>query len=112
MEADANQAVGEKIKEYEDEAQQAQQRLNELQSQKTQGTEMYLTPEQEEEIRKVRKQEVDARKQIRELQKDLRRDKDAISAEIITWNIAGVPLAILLIGLGLFTARRTRTRAR
>jgi ABC-type uncharacterized transport system involved in gliding motility auxiliary subunit len=112
MEADANQAVGEKIQEYEEEAQEAQRRLNELQAQKTQGTEMYLSPEQEEEIRKLRKQEVDARKQIRELQKGLRRDKDAIAAKIITWNIAGVPLAILLIGLGLFTARRTRTRAR
>jgi ABC-type uncharacterized transport system involved in gliding motility auxiliary subunit len=112
MEADANQAVGEKIQKFEAEAEEAQQRLNELQSQKTSGTELYLSPEQEEEIRKLRKQEVDARREIRDLQKDLRRQKDAIAARIIPWNIAGVPALIILVGLGLFTARRARTRAR
>lgn len=112
MESEANKKVGEKIQEFETQADEAQQRLNELQSQKTRGTELYLSPEQEKEIRELRKQEVDARKQIRELEKDLRREKDAIAASIITWNIAGVPLAIILIGLGLFTARRARTRAR
>ncbi len=112
MEADANQAVGKKIEKLQEEATQAEERLRELQAQKTQGSELYLSPEQEQEIRKLRKQEVDAGREIRELQKDLRRDKDAIAARIITWNIAGVPLAIILVGLGLFAARRSRTRAR
>ncbi|BCX49375.1 gliding motility ABC transporter [Haloferula helveola] len=112
MEADANQKVGAKIQEFQDEANEAQQRLNELQSQKTRGTELYLTPEQEQEIKKLRSQEVDARKQIRELEKGLRREKDAIAARIITYNIAGVPLVIILVGLGLFATRRARTRAR
>lgn len=112
MEADANQRVGAKIIEFEDKAKQAQQRINELQSQKSQGSELYLTPEQEDELRKFRQQEVEARKQIRELRKDLRRDKDAIAGSIIKYNIAGVPSIIILIGLGLFAARRARTRAR
>jgi len=112
MEADANQRVGAKIVEFEEKAQEAQQRINELQSQKNQGDQLYLTPEQEEELRKFRSEEVDARKQIRELRKDLRRDKDAIAGSIIRYNIAGVPTIIILIGLGLFAARRARTRAR
>ena len=112
MEADANQRVGAKIVEFEEKAQEAQQRINELQSQKSQGDQLYLTPEQEEELRKFRAEEVDARKQIRELRKDLRRDKDAIAGTIIKYNIAGVPTIIILIGLGLFAARRARTRAR
>jgi ABC-type uncharacterized transport system involved in gliding motility auxiliary subunit len=112
MEAQADQAVGEKIEKFEAEARDAQQRLSELQSQKTRGSELYLSPEQEKEIRKLRKQQVDARREIRELEKDLRRQKDALAGRIITWNIAGVPALIVLVGLGLFTARRARTRAR
>lgn len=112
MEADANQRVGAKIVEFEEKAREAQQRINELQSQKNQGDQLYLTPEQEEELRKFREEEVDARKQIRELRKDLRRDKDAIAGKIIKYNIAGVPAIIILIGLGLFAARRASTRAR
>lgn len=112
LEAAANQKVGTKILEYEDEADKAQTRLQELQSQKAQGAELYLSPEQEAEIGKLRQQEVDARKQIRELQKELRRDKDAISGKIILYNIVGVPAIVILVGLGLFIARRSKTRAR
>jgi ABC-type uncharacterized transport system involved in gliding motility auxiliary subunit len=112
LEAAANQKVGTKITEYEDEAQKAQTRLQELQTQKAQGSELYLSPEQEAEISKLRQQQVDARKQIRELQKELRRDKDAISSKIILYNIIGVPAIVILVGLGLFTARRAKTRAR
>ena len=112
MEANANQQVGEKIAEFEKKAEEAQQRLNELQSQKSQGSQLYLTPEQEKEIQNVREQEVDARKQIRNLQKDLRREKDKIAGSITMWNIAGVPALILVLGGGLLIARRTSTRAR
>jgi ABC-type uncharacterized transport system involved in gliding motility auxiliary subunit len=112
LEAAANQKVGSKITEYEEEAQKAQTRLQELQSQKAQGSELYLSPEQETEIRKLKQQQADARKQIRELQKELRRDKDAISSRIILYNIIGVPAIVILVGLGLFTARRAKTRAR
>ncbi|MFM2168634.1 MAG: hypothetical protein RIS79_3005, partial [Verrucomicrobiota bacterium] len=112
MEADANQRVGAKIAEFEEKAEEAQQRLGELQSQKSAGNELYLTPEQEQEIRKLRSQEVDARKAIRELQKDLRRDKDRIAANIILWNIVAVP-ALVLIAAGIFLfIRRSSTRAR
>ncbi|MEM1082592.1 MAG: Gldg family protein [Verrucomicrobiota bacterium] len=112
LEANANQKVGAEITKYEDEAQKAQQRLQELQAQKSQGNELYLSPEQEAEIAKLRQQQVDARKEIRELEKDLRRDKDRIAGRIILFNIFGVPAVVILVGLGLFAARRVKTRAR
>lgn len=112
LEAEANRVVGTKIAEFETQAQEAQRKLSELQSQKTAGSELYLSPEQEAEIRRLREDEVEARKQIRELQKDLRRDKDAIAGRIVAYNVAGVPLIVVLVGLGLFFARRAKTRAR
>ena len=112
MEADANQRVGAKIAEFQEQAEQAQQRLSELESQKSSGSELYLTPEQEQEIRNLRSQEVEARKAIRELQKDLRRDKDRIAGNIILWNIIAVPAVVLLAAGILLIIRRASTRAR
>lgn len=112
LEAVANKQVGEKIVAYETEAEEAQQRLNELQAEKTGAADLYLSPEQEAEIVKLRQEEVDARKQIRELEKDLRREKDQISGKIIAYNVAGVPVIVILVGIGLFIVRRARTGAR
>lgn len=112
MEARANERVGKKIEEFEKQAEEAQRRLNELQSQKTAGTELYLSPEQEAEIRKLRQQEVEARKQIRELQKDLKREKDALAGTAWLLNVVAMPSLVILFGLGLFLKRRASTRAR
>ena len=60
MEAEANKRVGTKIEEFQKQAEEAQKKLGDLQSKKAAGSELYLSPEQEAEIRKLRKQEVDA----------------------------------------------------
>jgi ABC-type uncharacterized transport system involved in gliding motility auxiliary subunit len=112
LEAEANKRVGTKIEEFEKKATEAQQKLAELQSQKAAGSELYLSPEQEAEIRELRKQEVDARKEVRELQKDLKRDKDRLAGNAMLANIVSMPFLVILIGIGLFVKRRTATRAR
>jgi hypothetical protein len=71
-----------------------------------------LSPEQENEIRTLRKQEVDARKEVRELQKDLKRDKDKLAGRAMLANLFAMPLLVILVGIGLFVKRRTATRAR
>jgi len=112
LEAEANKLVGTRIQEFEKKAEEAQRRLSELQTQKAAGTELYLSPEQETEIRELRKQEVDARKEIRELQKDLKRDKDRLAGNAMLANIFSMPFLVILLGIGLFVKRRTATRAR
>lgn len=112
LEAEANKRVGTKIEEFEKQAEEAQRKLAELQSQKSAGSELYLSPEQEAEIRELRKQEVDARKEVRELQKDLKRDKDRLAGNAMLANIVSMPALVILIGIGLFVKRRTATRAR
>lgn len=112
LEAEANKRVGTKIEEFEKQAEEAQRKLSELQTKKAAGTELYLSPEQEAEIRELRKQEVDARKEVRELQKDLKRDKDRLAGNAMLANIVSMPALVILIGIGLFVKRRTATRAR
>lgn len=112
MEAEFNKQVGTKIEEFQEKQRAAQQKLNELQSQKSRGSELYLSPEQEAEIRKLRKEQVEYAKLIREQEKDLRRQKDKLAGKITLLNTAVMPSLVILIGLGLFIQRRRSTRAR
>lgn len=112
MEADFNEKVGAKIAEFQEKQQAAQRKLNELQAQKTRGNELNLSPEQEAEIRKLRKEQVEYSKLIREQQKELRRQKDELAGKITLLNVAAMPSLVVLFGLGLFLQRRRSTRAR
>jgi ABC-type uncharacterized transport system involved in gliding motility auxiliary subunit len=112
MEAEFDKQVGSKIKEFETKQQEAQTKLQELQSKKSQGSELFLSPEQEAEIKKLRKDQVDYSKRIREQQKELRRQKDKLSGKIILLNVAAMPALVILAGLGLYFKRRSATRAR
>jgi ABC-type uncharacterized transport system involved in gliding motility auxiliary subunit len=112
MEADFNKKVGTKIAEFQEKQQAAQQKLSELQAQKSGSNELYLSPEQEAEIRKLRKEQVEYSKLIRAQEKDLRRQKDKLAGRITLVNVAAMPFLVVLFGLGLFFQRRRSTRAR
>jgi ABC-type uncharacterized transport system involved in gliding motility auxiliary subunit len=112
MEADFNKNVGAKIAEFEEKQQAAQTKLAALQAQKSQGTELHLSPEQEAEIRNLRKEQVEYARMIREQEKDLRRQKDQLAGKITLLNVAAMPTLVILMGLGLFLKRRSATRAR
>ncbi len=112
MEADFNKTVGAKIEEFQTKQKEAQKKLNDLQSQKSRGSELYLSPAQEAEIKKLREEQVEYAKLVREQEKDLRRQKDKLAGKITLLNVAAMPALVVLIGLALFIHRRRATRAR
>ncbi|MBK1883402.1 Gldg family protein [Luteolibacter pohnpeiensis] len=112
MEADFNKSVGAKIEEFQEKQKAAQQKLSALQAQKSRSSELYLSPEQEAEIQKLREEQVNYSRMIRDQQKELRRQKDALAGKITLINVATMPLLVILFGLGLFIKRRSSTRAR
>ncbi|QTN31292.1 Gldg family protein [Akkermansiaceae bacterium] len=112
MEAEFDRKVGSKLKEFEAKLEETQTKLQELQAQKAQGTELYLSPEQEAEIQKLREQQVEYARLTREQQKDLRRQKDKLAGKITLLNVAAMPAFVILFGLALFLKRRSSTRAR
>ena len=112
MEADFEKKVGGKIEEFQEKQREAQTKLQELQSQKAQGSELYLSPEQEAEIKKLREQQVEYARLVREQEKELRREKDKLAGKITLLNVAAMPALVILTGLGLFLKRRSSTRAR
>ncbi len=112
LEANFNKTVGVKIQEFQEKQQAAQAKLNELQSQKSRGSELFLSPAQEAEIKKLREEQVSYAKLVREQEKELRRQKDKLAGNITLLNVAAMPSLVVLVGLALFIKRRAATRAR
>jgi ABC-type uncharacterized transport system involved in gliding motility auxiliary subunit len=112
MEAEASAKVRDQEAELKKRAEEVNNKLNALQQSKAAGTELFLSPEQEAEIKKFRKENVDINKKQRELMKDLRREKDSIAGRITLANVLGMPLLVILFGIGLLVKRRSATRAR
>ena len=112
METKFNDQVGTKIEEFQSKQRQAQDKLQELQAQKSKGSELFLSPAQEAEIENLRKQQVEYSRLIREQEKDLRRQKDKLAGNITLLNVVVVPVLVILFGLSLYIARRSSTRAR
>jgi ABC-type uncharacterized transport system involved in gliding motility auxiliary subunit len=112
MEAEAESDFLAKIKELEDSRDQAMSRLNELQSHKTQNQRFILSPEQQAEIENLRKKEADVSRQLREVKKELRRSVVALQRRMEWLNIAGMPAAVCLAGVGLALYKRKSTSAK
>ncbi len=112
MESDFNKTVGVKIEEFQAKQKAAQQKLGELQAQKTRGSELFLSPAQEAEIKKLREEQVEYAKLVRDQEKDLRRQKNKLAGNITLLNVAAMPTLVVLIGFALFINRRRSTRAR
>lgn len=112
MEAEFEKKVGGKIEEFEQKQSEAITKLQGLQSQRSESSSPFGTPEQKAEIAKLQEQRVVYSRLIREQQKELRREKDNLGGKITLLNVAAMPALVILVGLGLFLKRRSSTRAR
>ena len=112
MESDFNKVVAPKIEEFQEKQRASLQRLSELQSKRSRGSELYGSPDLEAEIKKLTKEKVEYSKLIRDQEKELRRQKDKLAGRITILNVAVMPLTVILVGFALFIQRRRSTRAR
>jgi ABC-type uncharacterized transport system involved in gliding motility auxiliary subunit len=103
-----------KIKELETSLSEAQTKLTELQNVKGDktGGKFILSPEQQQEIANFRKKETDVKQQLKAERKKLRTDIDSLENRIKWLNIAGMPVAVTFLGLGLALVSRKRRAAR
>ena len=102
-----------KEQKLQDDLSQAKQRIAELQSQRPgdSGTAL-LSPQQEEEIEQFRGKMVVIRQQLRDVQRDLRKDIESLEDWTKVINIGLVPVLVLLIALVVaYTRHRGRTRS-
>src|SRR5579862_4747877 len=112
IQAEAEARYMDKIKELQDGRDKAMARLNELQQQKNQNQRYILSPEQQTEIENLKKSEANINTDLRNVQKDLRRDVDSLQRKVEWVNIASMPLAVMFVGIGLAVFKRKRTSAK
>ena len=113
MEAIAQEKFSTQISELQKTLEDSQQRLSELEQQdKDKSQKFILTAEQQAEVEKFRKAEAQTRVQLKQVQKDLRREVDALQTRATWLNIAVVPLLVTLFGLGLAVYKRKLTSAK
>jgi len=113
MEAAANVKFQSEIKRLEDSAAEAQRKVNELQAQKQDKDQRFiLSPEQRLELEKLRKEEADTRKRLKQVQKDLRKEVVSLQTRLKWVNILAVPLAVTATGIVIAVINRKKTSAK
>jgi len=112
-EAEANARYQAEIAKLEAKLQETQQRLNELQAQKGEGSQRFiLSPEQEKELRDFEKQEAEARKQLKQVRKELNKEIDSLKNTVKWVNILAMPLLVSVFGIGLAVVKSKKTGAK
>jgi ABC-type uncharacterized transport system involved in gliding motility auxiliary subunit len=96
----------------EEKVQEAQQRVNELQAQKEGNQRFILSPEQEEELLKLRQEEAETSRNLRQVRKDLKREIVHMENTVKWVNVLAMPALVSAFGIGLAVVKRRKTAAR
>jgi ABC-type uncharacterized transport system involved in gliding motility auxiliary subunit len=113
MEAEAEARGQAKITELQQSLQEAQQRLNELQAQKKDKDQRYiLSPEQQAEIENFRQKQASVSKELKQAQKDLRKEVVSLETRLEWLNILAMPLGVTVAGVGIAVIKRKKTSAK
>ena len=108
IQRDAEQQFRDREKQLEAKLNQTEQKLQELQRQKNADQAQILSPEQEKEIEQFQQDRIKTRKELRNVQHELRKNIEALGTRLKFINIALVPILIILfaIGLGIYRHKR------
>jgi ABC-type uncharacterized transport system involved in gliding motility auxiliary subunit len=112
LEADAQARGQAKIAELQQSLNDTQRRLGELQQQKTGADQrLILSAEQQAEIDNFRQKQASVSKELKQAQKDLRKEVVSLEDRMTWMNILVMPLAITAAGLSMAVIKRKKTSA-
>jgi ABC-type uncharacterized transport system involved in gliding motility auxiliary subunit len=112
MEEQAQNSYRNQIRQLEESAQETQQRLSELQTAKSSDQRFVLSPEQQEQITRLRQTEAQVNRELKDVRRRLRQDVDSLQNWIKALNIAAMPLAVTLTGILAAVYKRKKTAAK
>jgi ABC-type uncharacterized transport system involved in gliding motility auxiliary subunit len=113
MEAAANERFQSEIKRLKDSSAESERKINEMQAQKKDKDQRFiLSPEQRAELEKLRKEEGETRKHLKQVQKDLRKEVVSLQTRVKWINILAVPLAVTASGIIIAIVNRRKTSAK
>lgn len=112
IQGEAEERYRARIKELEQDLSGAQQKLNELQRTKDKNQRAILSREEQDEIKRFRDKELQAKRDLKQVRKQLRKDIDALENRLKWFNIATMPILVTGTGIGLAFVKRKRTAAK
>lgn len=112
MEERAQENYRSRIRSLEEMVQETQRRVNELQRGRDGEQRFVLSPEQQAELLKLRQEEAEVSRELKELRRNLRRDVVSLQNRIKVLNIAAMPLAVMLTGIAAAVYKRRKTAAK
>ena len=113
MQSKAEQRVSGEMTAIQTKIEETQQKINEMAAaQSKESGKLKITREMQAEADKMNAQLVDANKRLREIQKDLAKEKDSLEAKLTWANILVMPIVVAMAGLLTAMFRRGRTAAR
>ena len=113
LEANAGKKWQDTLKGLETKRSETQQKISALQAAKQGGAQQFiLSPEQQKELQNYQAEEADYAKQLRQIQKNLRKDTDSLETTIRVLNIGAMPALVALTGIVLSVVKRKRTAAK
>ena len=113
MEAEAEAGGEAKIVELQHSLADTQQRLAELQQQKSDKDQrLILSPEQKTEIDNFRKKQAEVSKQLKQAEKDLRKEVISLETRFTWFNILALPFAVTVAGVTMALIKRRKTSAK
>lgn len=112
IEADARKRFAEKETELQNKLQQLEQEINQIQQTRPDGqASMLLTPEQQAKLEQAMQERLATRKQLRDVQHQLRQDIERLGVAVKAVNLAIMPGLVALAAVGLSAYRASRRRS-
>lgn len=112
LQAAAEKEFQGKIVQLEEELRGVQTQINELQRQRKPGEKELLSSEQRKVLSDFRKKEVEARKELKLVRRQLRAEIDSLENTLIFMNIALMPILVIVAGITVAAVKRRRSAHR
>lgn len=106
MEMEAQKRYQDQLTALEARLGEVQQRLSELQGQATEGNRLVASPEVAEAIEDFQRQQVEMRRERREIRRALREDIDRLETSLLLINLLATPVLVGLFGIWFHRVRK------
>ena len=105
LQQDAEQQFRQKEQALQERLKSTEQKLQELQSQKTEGSAMIMSAEQQQAMATFRQDLVQVRKELRSVQHELGKNIESVESWVKFINIGLVPILIGIVGVWMSSSR-------
>lgn len=112
MEVAAAERYRSEIQKFEGEVSNFQRELREMQRNRKPGDKELLSRAQKDAVARLQKKQAEARRNLKEVRKQQRRDVEALENRVMIANIALMPLLVVVGGVALAIVKRVRRSAK